>query len=193
VAEQLSVLAEERNLGARELTTLIPNINQRHLPMIPDSTRGGGFQNLEEREILYKLLFEMKSDMTDLKKLVFELIRRNDLNVPDLQNLKRLGEPQFDNNRGYPDQSVFPSSPSDYLPEEDSEDLPSSLKPIILDKDDDTYEKAEVVEENLSLEDMEKDLIQKALQKHNGRRKDAAQDLGISERTLYRKIKQYQL
>lgn len=192
VAEQLSVLAEDRNIGADELLDFMPSLVHRNLPSIhgSSSTDAGNFQ---EREILYKLLFEMKKDLNDLKGLVFDLIRRNDLAVPDMSSLKEWNE--------RPNLPVVSSGDDYHRAIEEVEDrFPDhetdrhSGKPIILDRSQhDAYDRAEVVEENLSIEDMEKDLIQKALRKHNGRRKDAASDLGISERTLYRKIKQYEL
>lgn len=193
IAEQLSVLAEERLITAETLMRSIPNILQRNLPMIPDKDSESS-TSFKEREILYKLLFEMKSDLTDLKNLVFELIRSNNLRVPESGSLKALKGPDI----------PLPSKLNGNLKElEDTfddlegSDLPDSidhLKPIILDEDyQQRYDSMEVVEENLSLEDNEKELIQKALKKHNGRRKEAAQELGISERTLYRKIKEYDL
>jgi DNA-binding NtrC family response regulator len=192
IAEQLSVLAEERLITAEPLMRSIPNILQRNLPMIPDKDSESS-TSFKEREILYKLLFEMKSDLTDLKNLVFELIRSNNLRVPESGSLKALRSPDL----------PLPSQLNGNLKElEDTfddlegNDLPNidHLKPIILDEDSQQrYDSMEVVEENLSLEDNEKELIQKALKKHNGRRKEAAQELGISERTLYRKIKEYDL
>jgi DNA-binding NtrC family response regulator len=172
-AEQISVLSERRLVSAEDIVRYIPQVGQRHLPVLADlsAQNGGGF--MQEREILYKLLFDMKSDLNDLKNLVFELIRRNDLNVPDFKGLE-------------PPRHVF--EPVATAP-------PPPAKPILLDQDETDFHRMEVdeVEDSLSLEDMEKDLIEKALKKHSGRRKDAAQDLGISERTLYRKIKQYHL
>ena len=185
LAEQISVLSEKREVSGEELMQFIPQIAQRHLPMVPDSSAQNGGQ-FQEREILYKLLFDMKADLNDLKNLVFGLIRRNDLNVPDYKGLESPAA-------SYGEQ-VLPSASSGnkpggiYAPHETG-----SIKPILLDKEDADYQKTEEVEDNLSLEEMEKDLIERALKKHGGRRKDAAQDLGISERTLYRKIKQYLL
>jgi DNA-binding NtrC family response regulator len=171
-AEQISVLSERRLVSAEDIVRNIPQVGQRHLPVLadPGAQNGGGF--MQEREILYKLLFDMKGDLNDLKNLVFELIRRNDLNVPDIKGLE-------------PPRHVFESVAT----------APPPAKPILLDQDEPDFHRMEVdeVEDSLSLEDMEKDLIEKALKKHSGRRKDAAQDLGISERTLYRKIKQYHL
>jgi DNA-binding NtrC family response regulator len=195
MAEQISVLSEKRQINAEDLLRFMPNIRERNLPMIPSSGGEGG-NGFQEREILYKLLFEMKSDMNDLKNLVFELIRRNDLRVPDVKSLQELRGPDYHSD------TVFSSTVEDEITSLDHRsearagaryEESASPKPIIIDPSMPDYQKADVVDENLSLEDNEKELIQKALKKHNGRRKDAAQDLGISERTLYRKIKQYKL
>ncbi len=191
IAEQLSVLAEDRLVTVDTLARYIPKITKRNLPMIPDQGKTGG-STMQEREILYKLLFDMKGDLNHLKDLVFELIRSNDLQVPDPQQLRALRTPGMEvAGSGYPDD----------LPDIATENVPSfapekteKLKPIIIDETaKKQYEDMEIVEENLSLEENEKELIKKALRKHNGRRKEAAQDLGISERTLYRKIRQYEL
>jgi DNA-binding NtrC family response regulator len=186
VAEQLSVLAEDRRVYANDLLQLVPNITERNLPAIRPQD---GSDNMQEREILYKLLFDMKGDLNDLKNLVFELIRHNKLRVPDINNLQQLSEAMnFEPvERFMPDTPIAHTSPISYREE-------GNLKPILLDHPEpgDVAEEPEV-EESLSIEDMEKTLIQRALKKHEGRRKDAAIDLGISERTLYRKIKQYEL
>ena len=196
VAEQLSVMAEDRLISAEDLVRIIPNILNRNLPMIPNDGKSDS-ATLQEREILYKLLFDMKNDLNDLKSLVFELIRDNDLNVPSGQRMPNLDTiPSFQ-----PEivpKSSFPQAPEELLsnyPTEPNEfSIPDDSKPIILnDNSKQEYQNMEVVEESLSLEENEKELIRKALRKHNDRRKEAANDLGISERTLYRKIKQYGL
>ena len=202
VAEQLSVLAEKRNITAEDLVDLIPSIMKRNLPMIPEKEQ---VNNMQEREILYKLLFEMKHDLTELKSFVFELVRSNNLNVSDSQSLRALKSPstgaqstpsyQFsDSTSSFND--IYNMDRVIKTPEESEmkRQAPYDNRPIILDRNGHShYEETEVVEENLSLEDNEKELIIKALKKHNDKRKEAAQDLGISERTLYRKIRQYEL
>jgi DNA-binding NtrC family response regulator len=187
VAEQLSVLAEDRRIYANDLLQLIPNIAERNLPAIRPQDGAG---TMQEREILYKLLFEMKGDLNDLKNLVFELIRHNKLRVPDINNLQQLSEAMnFE-----PLEHFMPDAPVTHAAKPISYREDGNLKPILLDHSEpgETSDEPEV-EESLSIEDMEKTLIQRALKKHEGRRKDAAIDLGISERTLYRKIKQYEL
>lgn len=197
VAEQISVLTENRLLSAEQLLKYIPQAVDRNLPMIPEHPKGDN-ATLQEREILYKLLFDMKGDLNDLKSLVFELIRSNDLQVQDTQRLRSLTAPGHSTSGGRDSDiaeeldKLTPDNPPGNR--EFSLEEPEQLKPIIIDEATKRqYENMEVVEENLSLEENEKELIKKALRKHNGRRKEAAQDLGISERTLYRKIKQYKL
>ncbi|MCB0635721.1 MAG: sigma-54-dependent Fis family transcriptional regulator [Lewinella sp.] len=194
VAEQLSILSEERQMSAEDLLEVMPQFGSRHLPSIPGKPEEQG--SLQEREILYKVLFDMKSDLNDLKSLVFQLIRSNDLRVPDTQQLRSLlpsgEEKPFQHSNDY---EVSPSVPFQAETETPPEEVDTrDLRPIILsDKAQQSYDESEVIEENLSLADNEKELIRKALKKHNGRRKEAAADLGISERTLYRKIKEYDL
>jgi DNA-binding NtrC family response regulator len=200
VAEQASVMAEEKLLDAEHLLQYAPQLSRRNLPMIAERKGGDGDGvSMQEREIFYKLMLDMKNDLNDLKTLVFELIRNNDLRVPDASDIRSLQAPSSD----YPgtnaaDKRDVTDFLHDYHDEDfPAQDLPDSVKPIILNHDDPEqqqhYAQTEELEENLSLEDNEKELIYKALRKHNGRRKEAASDLGISERTLYRKIKQYGL
>lgn len=194
VVEQLSVLSEEKRISAEDLVKALPHLLKRNLPSLRKQNEAG--EDLQEREILYKLLFEMKNDLNDLKGLVFELVRTNDLNMPDVRNFRGLQAPDLS---AYRSSENAPSYHDNYLEEDDdpsslSSDVQGNIKPIIINPNSsDSYHPTEVVEENLSLEDMEKDMIQKALKKHKNRRKDAAEELGISERTLYRKIKHYNL
>ena len=196
VAEQISVLSESRMVTADELIRYIPNISKRNLPMITDAARGSE-ATMQEREILYKLLFDMKGDLNDLKSLVFELIHSNDLRVVDTKRLRALAAPDLSPAKHPGPTFNNHSSDVDLDAEERPEPFPREIeqvKPVIIDEAArKQYDHMEVVEENLSLEENEKELIRKALRKHSGRRKEAAQDLGISERTLYRKIKQYEL
>ena len=186
IAEQVAILSEKRLLSAEDLLILIPNMNKRNLPIVADGSGSAG-ENFQEREILYKFLFEMKADLNDLKNLVFELVRKNDLDMPDTSSYRGLQAPVYPPG-AYSEMSQQPSYPEFNEPRKEN-----PLKPIIIDGKERHYEDTEVVEESFNLEDMEKDLITKALKKHNNRRKEAADDLGISERTLYRKIKEYEI
>ena len=196
VAEQLSVLAEERLVSAEQLIQLVPNIANRNLPMITNVQNGDGGATFQEREILYKLLFDMKSDLNSLKTLVSELIRSNDLRVGDSQTLRALQMPNLSSQTTAVTEysrKMRETLPILDDPEEEEEVEEDQFRPILLNNGKQSYENSEVVEESLSLIENEKELIRKALRKHTGKRKEAAQDLGISERTLYRKIKEYDL
>ena len=194
VAERVSLMSEEKIITAEQLIDSNPHLLQRNLPAKTNPGNNGN-SNFEEREILYKLLFEMKADLNDLKSLVFEMIKRNDLKVPDLRDLRRLEAPSFSKSEqrdsftedsekeGASSNTPYQDSSMDYN-EHDSQ-------PIIIENPN--YEHVEEIMETLSLEAMEKQMIDKALKKYKGRRKEAAEELGISERTLYRKIKQYEL
>jgi DNA-binding NtrC family response regulator len=181
VVEQLSVLHEDQMITAEDLVRSVPNIQRRYLPTLPDTGGLDGTGNYE-REILYKLLFDMKTDLTDLKQLVFELIKNNDLHVPDIQKMHEL-QPMSE--RQVPPPS-WPSQSPSLQPH-------TSSSPLVIDSSGEMSYHLEEAEEDLSIEAMEKELISRALTKHKGRRKDAADELGISERTLYRKIKLYNL
>ncbi|MTB53101.1 sigma-54-dependent Fis family transcriptional regulator [Lewinella sp. W8] len=217
VAEQLSILSEKREMTAVDLAEMMPKLLKRNLPAIrqEDQDEGGSGSTMQEREILYKVLFDMKADLNDLKGLIFELIRSNDLRVPDMGRIQALQLPgnypaaaaeidrfannnlgNFDAPRAAPPGNAappnYPPAPAHRRPAAD--DNSSVNDPIIVDQDmQRAYDESEVVEEDLSLANAEKELIIKALRKHNGRRKEAAAELGISERTLYRKIKEYEI
>ncbi len=187
LAEQVSVLSEKRILSAVELINFMPQIVSTHLPA--KSKYGSGndsASSFEEREILYKLLFDMKNDLNDLKSLVFEMIKTNNLQVPDLTSLRtqpsslpQLGFSQIQEARA----SFYPT-----------QEAPStSYQPYPAYTSENDFQGVEVVDEDLSIDVAFKAMIVKALKKHHGRRKEAADDLQISERTLYRKIKEYGL
>ena len=198
IAEQLSILSEKRFITGVELSEKMPQLSQRNLPSI---TKNGEKEQFQEREILYKVLFDMKKDLNDLKSLVFELISTNKLKFPSsIQSLSPANERALSNFRNFSDQpdnsmnnihtdrDIAPSFTDDAYANEDTH------QPIILNTEQQqAYDDSVVVDENLSLEDNEKDLINKALKKHQGHRREAALDLGISERTLYRKIEKYEL
>lgn len=182
LVEQLSVIEQERDIDGARLQSYLPQPEE----LFP-SVVGMQDQKIDERELMYKFLFEMKNDLNELKKLVVELLNhQGDFNLSHDQAavVNRLSK---DLTLG--DQRILPSTTIKAEP----------LKPTVYDPDSfrepDTEDFAihEVVQESLSLEDQEKELIQKALDKHRGRRKYAAEELGISERTLYRKIKEYDI
>jgi transcriptional regulator with PAS, ATPase and Fis domain len=131
---------------------------------------------ISERDILYKILFDMRKDITDLKKLVYDIMEHPDHTTEIKENnsqlLKKINESYEPILSKDPNITIHPKS-------EDH-----AIEPI---------EDSEVIEESLSLQKKEEFLIRKALEKHHGKRKNAAHDLGISERTLYRKIKEYEI
>ncbi len=187
MVEQLSVLSEATELDVEDLVDLVPHIKNRLLPSKSSGFNLGGESSYQEREILFKFLLEMKSDLSDMKSLIYELVRANDLTLPDLGALKSM--------QGYSSDAAF-KKVFDRKPQEiEEDDYPSfdSSRPIILPGKSGGYNDTEDVEEILSIEEMEKEMIRKALKKYNNRRKDAADELGISERTLYRKIKEYNM
>jgi transcriptional regulator with PAS, ATPase and Fis domain len=186
VVEQLSVLNENNLITVQDLVRSIPNIQKSLLPTIRKDS-GDDNTGMYEREILYKLLFDMKGDLNDLKQVVFELIKSNDLSVPDISKVREI--------QSTPNYQPQPSSQTweSAVPREHQPQSRSGSAPIIINTPDDAQYNMEEVEENLSMAAMEKELIDKVLRKHKNRRKDAAEELGISERTLYRKIKLYEL
>ena len=184
MSEQLSILAEKRELTGVDLLTMMPKLRERHLPATTPAN--GDSNGMQEREILYKVLFDMKSDLNDLKGLIFELIRNNDLRVPDMGKIRSLQLPG-----AYPDAA---DEIDRRAGAEVADFHPTPEDPIIVDGSlRREYDRSEIVEEDLSLANAERELIRKALKKHDGRRKEASGELGISERTLYRKIKEYEI
>lgn len=171
ITEQISVIEPERVIDAEKLKEYIPQ--DFALPMLTGAHDASDSTFASEREILYKILFDMKKDMNDLKRLVYDLMQKGDSpeQAPEpttsivLRNLYERKEPDF------LQQSPVPQG---YAAKND---------PI---QDTEPY-----IEESFSIEEKEKELIVKALDKNHGKRKLAAKNLGISERTLYRKLKEY--
>lgn len=175
LVEQISVIETTREIDAAIFARYLPLERDNSPALIKDSK-----DSINERELMYKFLFDMKKDLTDLKKLVIEVISKDgniDLSNDQTSTINRFySEVETQNN---PTKILPPGVP------EESFSYPKNQ--------DEKFETHEEVEESLSLEDREKELIKKALTKHKGKRKYAASELGISERTLYRKIKEYNL
>ncbi len=179
--EQISIIEKDREISSTTLRLYLPDNSMKStLPMVREKEA----DNFSERDILYKVLFEMKKDLNELKKLVIKIIQSDGGGI-STEEKTRIIEQLYDD-----------------IGPETNKLLPHYSEPVSQEKNDvhtavfepeDQYEPAVEVEESLSLEDKEKELITKALAKHRGKRKYAAQDLGISERTLYRKIKEYEL
>ena len=178
ITEQLSVIEKQRDITAAILQGYLPQHAMPQLPVLASSsaTQGGDFS---ERDLLYKVLFDMKKDLQDLKKIVVDLIENDsqinhDFNHDNGSIIKKLfqdvGAPETTLQLGY-----------------------NTSKPTIGKASNDVVPQTIVTEESLSLQDIEEDMIKKALIKHKGKRKNAAKELGISERTLYRKINEYNI
>lgn len=175
IAEQISVIETNRDITGEALRKYLPDYTSVKLPAIYNPEEQKAFAS--EREILYKVLFDMKNDMNDLKKLVLDMLQKDHAHESFNEDNERLI------------QKIY-----------------GEIEPVITTRDNNvrTFEVTkpdksniqdtqEVTEESLSLSDKEIELIRKALEKHTGKRKQAAAELGISERTLYRKIKEYNL
>ena len=158
---QLSVIEKERTITQEVLRNSLPEIKQ-NMPTVLN--KESEQSNISEREILYKVLFDMKRDLTDLKKITLDMIRKDKTNSPNMDASNH---------------SVF-------------RDIEENEKLHLIDHDDDSSNQEKGID-SLSLFDHEKVLIEKALQKHKGKRRNAAKELGISERTLYRKLKEFNL
>jgi len=185
IAEQISVLEQDRNINAVDLHTYLPNMGSNLPAVISKNKKESDFSN--EREILYKVLFDMKSDLNDLKKLTMELMQNGNYQEVQKDNeglIRKIYKEEAE-----PEETRF----EEPIPSTEVLQIPSPAS--IQQHDEDKYHFAEEIqeEETLSLHDKELELIKKSLERHRGKRKAAAEELGISERTLYRKIKQYDL
>jgi len=176
LVEQLSVIEQAREIDAARLTDYLPVVEEK----FPSVVGGSQENKIDERELMYKFLFDMKNDLNELKKLVVELLnQQGDFSLSNDQAAvvnRMYSDVSGKEQRFLPPVQAKVEPAAAYIPEETEE-----------------FEVHEIVQESLSLEDREKELIQKALDKHRGRRKYAAEELGISERTLYRKIKEYDI
>ena len=177
IAEQIAVLEKDRNITGQSILTYIPHEQNSQLPMRIDKQ---GKDDFSERDILYKVLFDMKKDMLDLKKLVAEIIQNNGNGTQLSVNPQVLNQLYTDIEL-QPTAAELHGSPTLTIHQPGTEAQHFDIL------------QHEEEEESLSLIDQESDLIKKALKKHRGKRKLAAQELGISERTLYRKIKELNL
>ncbi len=175
ITEQLSVLEQERGISGAMISSYLPNPKNNLPALISKGESQSDFSS--EREILYKILFDMKKDLNELKKLTNNLKKNPSSNSPEIDEIENFIPQKF---------NEFDNS---------SKIESNFLKAEKNDKKVDKYSFAEEVieEETLSLQDKELELIVKALERNNGRRKAASKELGISERTLYRKIKQYDI
>lgn len=168
ITEQISVIEKLREIDRLTLLKYLPDSESSNLPVLYHSESG----DLSEREILYKVLFDLRNDVTDLKKVVSSIIKEGASTMSPIEKQDMI-------------ESLYSNADTPAA-------LPAHSESFITDNES-SFETHEEVEESLSLEEKEIEMIRKALEKYNGKRKYAAKELGISERTLYRKIKEYEL
>ncbi|MFO8022635.1 MAG: sigma 54-interacting transcriptional regulator, partial [Perlabentimonas sp.] len=177
ISEQISVIEESRLITAEKLLNYLPDYNATKLPAIINKDKASEASFTNEREILYKILFDMRNDVNDLKKLVLDILRSDntsiDVNSENAEIIKDLY------NENLP--AVKHAAPSTFEAKHFNNEH-SNIQ-----------DTEEIKEESLSLADKEMEMIKKAIDKYNGKRRQAAKELGISERTLYRKIKEYNI
>lgn len=181
LVEQISVIENKREIDSFTLQPYLPIQDESIFPTVVKSE-----ESISERDLMYKFLFDMKSDLNDLKKLLHEIINQQGSNF----HLNKDQEEVI--SRMYND--IIPVKDTNHLLQYNTDitSSPTVLGNTTIEPVQDFHDHIEV-EESLSLEDREKDLIKKALEKHRGKRRNAAEELGISERTLYRKIKEYNI
>ena len=178
LTEQISVIEQNRNVTGAVLRSYLPDYNQNLPALVSDKKPDSDFAN--EREILYKILFDMRNDITDLKNLTKELLNED---IPEKPQKKT--QLLIDKIYGKGDESE--ETPTlEIISQDDTSDFETHPKMV-------SFDDAETIEETVSLQEKEVEMIKQALDRNRGKRKLAAKELGISERTLYRKINQYNL
>ena len=175
ITEQISIIETNREISAAILQNYLPAQNTQRLPALMGTRESKGFES--EREILYSVLFDMRQEVAELKKMVHNLMAERAGQVGQVGQVGTVvTTPVVTTHQ--------PSVPA----------IIHTMQPTVCKDDDDIQDTEEYVEESpLSLDEVEKEMIRKALERHHGKRKSAAKDLNISERTLYRKIKEYEL
>lgn len=185
ITEQLSVIEHERSINAAILKKYLPNYDQNNLPAVIKKDKISN--DFTERELLYKVLFDLKQDMTDLKAVVYEMMKGKEGPLEYTKSnpaaVKRL----------YSESENFDIKQAQKQKETAFQEYQISNSNDEPEESEEFIDEHEEVEESLSLERSERELIEKALRKHPNKRKNAARELGISERTLYRKIKEFDL
>ncbi len=171
LTEQISIIEKDKLITAETIKRYLPDESSVSLPVLYKKDKEE--DKFSERDLLYKVLFDMKKDIIDLKKTVADIVEKGGVD-PALQQNKAQLIRRFAENA-------------------EERDEYSDIEIHLPDEDQDDFQASEVIEENLSLEKKELDMIKRALEKHHGKRKHAAKELGISERTLYRKIKEHNI
>jgi transcriptional regulator with PAS, ATPase and Fis domain len=174
ITEQISIIERNRKITPDGLRRYLPEGTLNELPVLYQGMQQES--SYTERDLLYKVLFDMKKDIHDLKKIVADILQEE----KDPIHFEKQDKPVFDIREGQPFSIRAPENP-----------IPVIKEPI--DEFEEPIQDSEVIEESLSLQKKEIDMIRRALEKYNGKRKNAAKELGISERTLYRKIKEYDI
>jgi DNA-binding NtrC family response regulator len=181
IAEQVSVLSSDKLVSSKELKRFLPDRDFNRLPVLAhnnNNSHTNGHEFANEREILYKLFFDMKKDVNELKKMFVEILQNPAMAAQHASFVNEFKEIK-------PHDMISASVPAPAV---------NAQQPVFLQhQPHDDIHHHEEVEESLNIMDKEKELIIKALKKHKGKRKDASSDLGISERTLYRKLKEYDI
>lgn len=191
IAEQISVLSTQNQVSGAEMQRFLPEKLNNRLPVLA-AYAGASPEFANEREILYKLFFDMKKDVTELKKMFLDILQNPSLTGPAASHTRDSLLKDFHNNGDINSPLTQNSLPQtsgvqhNYLSSGSG-----SAHPVLMNDED--IQQHEEVEESLNIMDKEKELIVKALKKHKGKRRDASLDLGISERTLYRKLKEYDI
>ncbi len=179
ITEQISIIEKEKSIDSNILRKYLPAGVSSDLPVLYKKED----DKFSERELLYKVLFDMKKDMSELKKIVLDIVENSD-NPVDVEQTKALLVKDFGTELLVPDpqtnQTVKITTPNDDPRQSNDQEI-------------ENFDQSEIIEESLSLQDKEREMIKMALEKHRGKRKNAASELGISERTLYRKIKEYNI
>ncbi|MFN5480054.1 MAG: sigma-54 interaction domain-containing protein [Chitinophagaceae bacterium] len=182
IAEQISVLSDEKVISGETLSRFLPKSTPPQLSMV---VSGGSavsqHEFMTERDILYKLFFDLKKDVTEMKKMFLEIVQ----NPSNLNTMNKLVQEEYIHSVPLVHPTQETSTSGAMVPVAHSH-------PMILSQSNE-LDHSVVVDESLNIMDKERELIEKALRKHKGKRKDAASDLGISERTLYRKLKEYDI
>ena len=176
IAEQISVVEESRSIDAEKLSQYLPNYKRRNLPSVISENKEK-FDFAHEREIMYKILFDMRKDIKNLENLTRDLMKGDNVHIQE-EHQHLIDK-------------IYKEDKSDSIENEIQVMYPKETYP----QENKNYDFAETIveDESLSLQDKEFEMIKKSLERNKGKRKLAAQELGISERTLYRKIKQYDL
>jgi DNA-binding NtrC family response regulator len=172
VTEQISIIEKEKEVDGNTLKQYLPGYDAGELPVLYNKHEP---EHVSERELLYKVLFDMKKDMTEMKKVITGMLENGE-HEPTLEQSKALMIKDYDD-------QVLPTA----------EPVHEATLAAPENPDEEDFSHGEIIEESLSLADKENEMIKKALKKHQGKRKSAARELGISERTLYRKIKEYNI